>query len=106
MKTYFELRESLQEKKLDELSTDTLKRYRKKAAGDMVKRDAKNDLRRARSTTGSPWIDRKNDTRKAYRKLAKGKLIQKDEGYVSAAQRKAVWANKADGGKGHPDKKK
>ena len=30
----------------------------------------------------------------------------KDEGYVSHAQRKAVWANKADGGKGHPDKKR
>ena len=30
----------------------------------------------------------------------------KDEGFVSAAQRKAVWANKADGGKGHPDNKK
>lgn len=29
-----------------------------------------------------------------------------DEGYVSHAQRKAVWANKADGGKGHPDNKK
>ena len=30
---------------------------------------------------------------------------KKDEGYVSHAQRKAVWANRADGGKGHPDKK-
>jgi len=30
----------------------------------------------------------------------------KDEGYVSAAQRKAVHATKADGGKGHPDNKK
>jgi hypothetical protein len=30
----------------------------------------------------------------------------KDEGYVSTAQRKAVWANRADGGKGHPDNKK
>ena len=29
----------------------------------------------------------------------------KEEGYVSAAQRKAVWANRADGGKGHPDNK-
>ena len=26
--------------------------------------------------------------------------------YASAAQRRAVWANKADGGAGHPDKKK
>jgi len=31
---------------------------------------------------------------------------KKDEGYVSAAQRKAVWASRADGGEGHPDKKK
>lgn len=28
------------------------------------------------------------------------------EKFVSAAQRKAVWASKADGGKGHPDNKK
>ncbi len=28
------------------------------------------------------------------------------EGFVSAAQRKAVWASKADGGKGHPDNKR
>jgi len=28
------------------------------------------------------------------------------EGYVSAAQRKAVWASRADGGEGHPDNKK
>lgn len=31
---------------------------------------------------------------------------EKEEGYVSAAQRKAVWANKADGGRGHPDNKR
>jgi hypothetical protein len=30
----------------------------------------------------------------------------KEEGYVSHAQRKAVWANKADGGRGHPDNKR
>ena len=29
-----------------------------------------------------------------------------EEEYVSHAQRKAVWASRADGGKGHPDKKK
>lgn len=28
------------------------------------------------------------------------------EGFVSAAQRRAVWASKADGGKGHPDNKR
>ena len=31
---------------------------------------------------------------------------EKEEGYVSHAQRAAVWANRADGGKGHPDNKK
>jgi len=29
----------------------------------------------------------------------------KEEGYVSYAQQKAVWANRKDGGKGHPDNK-
>ena len=36
---------------------------------------------------------------------ARDRNKMKDEGYVSHAQRKAVWANRADGGKGHPDKK-
>ena len=31
---------------------------------------------------------------------------QTDEGYVSLAQQKAVWATRKDGGKGHPDNKK
>src|SRR5210317_2292314 len=39
----------------------------------------------------------------AYMSAKKGD--SKDEGYVSHAQRKAVWASRADGGKGHPDKK-
>ena len=37
---------------------------------------------------------------------ARDRSKEKDEGYVSHAQRKAVWANRADDGKGHPDKKK
>ena len=32
--------------------------------------------------------------------------MSKDEGYTSNAQRKAVWATRNDGGKGHPDAKK
>ena len=32
--------------------------------------------------------------------------IEAKENYVSNAQRAAVWANRADGGKGHPDNKK
>ena len=31
--------------------------------------------------------------------------VPKNEGFVSDAQRKAVWATRKDGGKGHPDKK-
>ena len=39
---------------------------------------------------------------------AKGKKGKKEqtEGYSSFAQQKAVWANRKDGGKGHPDNKK
>ena len=33
------------------------------------------------------------------------KAAARTEGYVSAAQRAAVWATRADGGKGHPDNK-
>ena len=36
----------------------------------------------------------------------KGKKKEKTEGYVSMAQQRAVWANRKDGGKGHPDNKK
>jgi len=32
--------------------------------------------------------------------------VPKNEGFVSDAQRKAVWATRKDGGKGHPDNKK
>ncbi len=31
---------------------------------------------------------------------------EKEEGYVSMAQQRAVWATRKDGGKGHPDNKK
>ena len=41
-----------------------------------------------------------------YRAIKRKKADQEHEGFVSAAQRKAVWATKADGGKGHPDNKK
>ena len=107
MKSYFELRESLQEKKLDELSPGKMQQYRKKAAANIVKRDAKKDIAKAKhGNIDTTDYDNKTNMRKGYRKLTKGKMMDKEEGYVSAAQRKAVWANKADGGKGHPDKKK
>jgi len=69
MKSYFELRENLQEI--------------------------------ARSMT--PMKDKFGKS-KAEKEAEKEK--EKEEGYVSAAQRKAVWANKADGGRGHPDNKR
>jgi len=52
---------------------------------------------------GKSEKERREMAMAAYLSAKKG---QKDEGFVSAAQRKAVWANKADGGKGHPDNKK
>ena len=74
MKSYFELRENLQEI--------------------------------ARSMT--PMKDKFGKSKAEKEAEAKKKEAEKtkEEGYVSAAQRKAVWANKADGGKGHPDNKR
>ena len=57
----------------------------------------------ARSMT--PMRDKFGKSKAEKEAEAKKKESEKDEGYVSHAQRKAVWANKADGGKGHPDKK-
>jgi len=75
-------------------------------------------------------IDRttKNKVKKAYRDKAQGREVkeykydygtpesvklmkkvtpgEKEEGYVSMAQQRAVWATRKDGGKGHPDNKK
>ena len=39
-------------------------------------------------------------------KYSPAKGTSRAEGYSSFAQQKAVWANRADGGKGHPDNKK
>jgi hypothetical protein len=45
---------------------------------------------------------------KVHVRMVHSKLAQKDkqEGYVSMAQQRAVWATRKDGGKGHPDNKK
>ena len=45
---------------------------------------------------------------KMHVRMVHTKLAQKDkqEGYVSMAQQRAVWATRKDGGKGHPDNKK
>ena len=45
-------------------------------------------------------------TTKSVKKMKKATPGEKDEGYVSMAQQRAVWANRKDGGKGHPDNKK
>jgi hypothetical protein len=54
----------------------------------------------ARRKAGKP---KKKPGQKGYPKTLD---IEGTEGYVSNAQRAAVWANRADGGKGHPDNKK
>ena len=62
----------------------------KYAPGDSVKKTVDKDVN----------FDR---YKKIYDKLKKEEV---EENYVSHAQRKAVWANRADDGKGHPDNKK
>ena len=57
------------------------------------------NIRKARAA-GKP---KKKPGQKGYPKTLD---IEGTEGYVSNAQRAAVWANRADGGKGHPDNKK
>ena len=54
-----------------------------------------------------PYYDYKTKTRKMKQiPSAPWEKESVDEGYVSHAQRKAVWATRADDGKGHPDKSK
>lgn len=45
-------------------------------------------------------------TTKSVKKMKKMTPCEKEEGYVSMAQQRAVWATRKDGGKGHPDNKK
>lgn len=56
-------------------------------------------------TADEPTDANKKTADKVRAMMAKEKKPVK-EGYASAAQRKAVWANRADDGAGHPDKKK
>lgn len=59
--------------------------------------------------SGAPQFKGKSDKERREMAMAaylSAKRGDKNEGYVSAAQRKAVHATKADGGKGHPDNKK
>ena len=51
-------------------------------------------------------LDEAEHNKECGHKKCEDKKDEMKEGFVSAAQRKAVWASKADGGAGHPDKKK
>ena len=77
-------------KDVDRTTTNKVKKaYRDKAQGREVK-EYKYDY-------GTP------ESVKSMKKVTPG---EKEEGYVSMAQQRAVWANRKDGGKGHPDNKK
>jgi len=52
-----------------------------------------------------PYVTSRIEAQKKLDSINKMKSSPLDK-YASAAQRRAVWANKADGGAGHPDKKK
>ena len=69
-----------EDENINELSPDKLKQYRKKAAADITKRDAKADIHKARypGLPVNPNYDAKTKIRKGYRKLAKGKMMGKD----------------------------
>ena len=81
--------------------------------------DAEKKMPLTKSDTVGTWIKDfrdskapqfKGKTDKEKRDMAVAAYLAKKreqkEKYVSHAQRKAVWANRADDGKGHPDKKK
>ncbi len=99
--------ESVQHEVLDTTAKQVA--YRDKAKASNIK--AKNSAV-ASSVRGDKDDFKKSvktmDKRKKGIELVTKKAIKKfrNEKFVSAAQRKAVWANKADGGKGHPDNKK
>ena len=52
-----------------------------------------------------PYVTSRIEAQKKLDSINKMKSSPLDK-YASAAQRRAVWANKADGGAGHPDNKK
>ena len=71
-----------------------------KSFSNFIKEGGLWDNIRKRRAAGKP---KKKPGDKGYPKTLD---IEGTEGYVSHAQRAAVWANRADGGKGHPDNKK
>tara|TARA_Y100000592_G_scaffold43260_1_gene68740 strand:+ start:667 stop:972 length:306 start_codon:yes stop_codon:yes gene_type:complete len=52
-----------------------------------------------------PYVESRKEAQAKLDSINKMKSSPLDK-YASAAQRRAVWANKADGGAGHPDNKK
>ncbi len=81
---------------VNELSPDKMKQYRKKAAIDIVKRDAQKDIATARFKRDHPHMDvdttdhdAKTKMRKGYRKLAKAKMMSAEayEGVPAATHK-------------------
>ena len=92
---------SMESAEVKEISKAAKGNYIRKAADDMAKSADK--LARADRNTDPKMVGRASRNFVNRRKgIARA---TKDEGYVSAAQRKAVWASRADGGKGHPKNK-
>tara|TARA_B100001287_G_scaffold30347_1_gene21621 strand:- start:869 stop:1492 length:624 start_codon:yes stop_codon:yes gene_type:complete len=92
-------------KEVKEISKAAKGNYIRKAADDMAKSADK--LARADRNTDPAKVGRASRNFVNRRKgiAMATKTMAKDEGYVSAAQRRAVWASRADGGKGHPKNK-
>jgi len=77
-------------KDVDRIEVSKVKKaYRDKAQG--------RDVKEYKYDYGTP------ESVKLMKKVTPG---EKEEGYVSMAQQRAVWATRKDGGKGHPDNKK
>tara|TARA_A100001035_G_scaffold202762_1_gene162963 strand:- start:2347 stop:3003 length:657 start_codon:yes stop_codon:yes gene_type:complete len=90
-----------------ELTHDTMNKYYDKAKKSLHHAKKKLDTGEITGKIGTAKDKATVNKRIAGIKLAKARTLKKskDEGYVSAAQRKAVWASRADGGKGHPKNK-
>lgn len=95
------------------------KAHHSKALSKMNRMESVNEKLSASDGMGA-WIDDfkksdapqfkgKNDKERRDMAIAaylSAKRGEKQEGYVSMAQQRAVWATRKDGGKGHPDNKK
>lgn len=93
MKSFSELRAFVEAHQ--EVSAD----YKITASGKKVPAQRK-QVKDEDDVNGDGVVDEKD------KENVKEDLDEVDENYVSHAQRKAVWATRKDGGKGHPDNKK